>query len=63
MRRRRERLKRGAILVRFEMAPAAVDRLVELGWLKLEARGDWRAVTEALIRFGTDALWREHVTR
>jgi hypothetical protein len=63
MRRRRERIKRGAVCVRFEMAPAAVDRLVELGWLKAQARDDWHAVIEALIRFGTDALWREHVTR
>jgi hypothetical protein len=59
MRRRRERLKRGSIFVRFEMTPAAVDRLVELGWLEIEARADSHAVTEALIRFGTDALWRE----
>jgi hypothetical protein len=57
MRRRRERLKRGAVCVRFEMTRAAVDRVVALGWLKAEARHDSTAVTEAFLRFGTHALW------
>jgi hypothetical protein len=60
MRRRRERLKRGAVHVQFDMTRAAVDRLVALGWLKAEARHDGRVVTEALIGFGTHALWPDH---
>ena len=59
MRRHRERLKRGTVFVRFEMAPAAVDRLIALGWLKPESRRDPYAVTSALIEFGTQALWRD----
>ena len=57
MRRLRERQKTGSILVRFEMAPAAVDRLVALGWLTAKDRHDWRTVTEAFLKFGTRALW------
>jgi len=43
--------------VRFEMAPAAIDRLISLGWLNSENRRDPYAVTLALIKFGTQALW------
>ena len=57
MRRHRERTKQGSVFVRFEMAPAAIDRLISLGWLKSESRRDPRAVTSALIEFGTQALW------
>ena len=57
MRRHRERTKHGSIFVRFEMAPAAIDRLISLGWLKSESRRDPYAVTVALIEFGTQALW------
>ena len=57
MRRHRERTKQGSVFVRFEMAPAAIDRLIALGWLKLESRRDPYAVTVALIKFGTQALW------
>ena len=59
MRRHRERTKQGSVFVRFEMAPAAIDRLIALGWLKSESRRDPRAVTSALIEFGTQALWPE----
>jgi hypothetical protein len=37
MRRHRERAKLGAIFVRFEMTPAAVDRLIPLKWLQPES--------------------------
>ena len=57
MRRHRERLKRGTVFVRFEMAPAAIDRLISLGWLNSESRRDPYAVAVALIKFGTQALW------
>jgi hypothetical protein len=57
MRRHRERIKRGTVFVRFEMAPAAIDRLIALGWLDSESRRDPHAVTVALIKFGTQALW------
>ena len=59
MRRHRERTKQGSVFVRFEMAPAAIDRLISLGWLKSESRRDPYAVTSALIEFGTQALWPE----
>lgn len=59
MRRRRERAKHGSIFVRFEMTPAAVDRLIALRWLKPESRRDAYAVTAALLKFGTHALWRK----
>jgi hypothetical protein len=39
------------------MAPAAVDRLIELRLLKPESRRDPYAVTVALLKFGTHALW------
>ena len=57
MRRHRERTKQGSVFVRFEMAPAAIDRLISLGWLNSENRRDPYAVTLALIKFGTQALW------
>jgi len=57
MRRLRERRQRGSIFVRFEMAPAAVERLIELGHLASQDRRDWHAVTEALLKFGAEALW------
>jgi hypothetical protein len=57
MRRHRERKKSGSIFVKFEMTPAAVNRLIELGWLKPESRQKPIAVTEAFLRFGTRALW------
>ena len=57
MRRLRDRAKHGSIFVRFEMTPIAVDRLVALGWLNSENRRDPYAVTLALIKFGTQALW------
>src|SRR5450756_55250 len=57
MRRRRERAKQGGIFVRFEMTPAAVDRLIELRWLAPESRHDTAAVTKALLEYGTNALW------
>ena len=59
MRRRRERIRHGSVFVRFEMAPVAVDRLIELRLLKPESRRDPHAVTSALIEFGTKALWRD----
>ena len=59
MRRHRERTKHGSVFVRFEMTPIAVDRLIALGWLKSENRRDRYAVTLALIKFGTQALWPE----
>ena len=59
MRRHRERIKHGSVFVRFEMAPAAVDRLIELRLLKPESRHDPYAVTCALIEFGTQALWKD----
>jgi hypothetical protein len=52
-----ERAKHGSIFVRFEMTPNAVDRLIALGWLNSESRRDPYAVTVALIKFGTQALW------
>jgi hypothetical protein len=57
MRRFRDRAKHGSISVRFEMTPNAVDRLIALGWLNSEGRRDPYAVTLALIKFGTQALW------
>jgi hypothetical protein len=57
MRRHRDRAKHGSIFVRFEMNPNAVDRLIALGWLNSESRRDPYAVTLALIKFGTHALW------
>ena len=57
MRRHRERMNRGAIFVRFEMTPAAVDRLIELRWLEPESRHDATAVTNAFLQFGAKALW------
>ena len=57
MRRHRERAKHGSVCIRFDMAPAAVDRLITLGWLNPESRRDPYAVTSALIEFGTQALW------
>ena len=57
MRRYRERAKHGSVFVRFDMAPAAVDRLIDLGWLKPESRRDPHAVTAALLEFGRRALW------
>ena len=57
MRRLRDRAKHGSVFVRFEMTPNAVDRLIALGWLNSESRRDPYAVTVALIKFGTQALW------
>jgi hypothetical protein len=57
MRRHRDRAKHRSIFVRFEMTPNAVDRLIALGWLNSESRRDPYAVTIALIKFGTQALW------
>jgi hypothetical protein len=57
MRRHRERAKSGSIYVRFEMTPAAVHRLIELGWLKPDGLGKPIAVTEAFLKFGARALW------
>ena len=57
MRRHRERSKHGSVCIRFEMAPAAVDRLIALHWLKPESRRDPYSVTVALLEFGTQALW------
>jgi hypothetical protein len=59
MRRLRHRAKHGSIFVRFEMTSSAVDRLIALGWLNSESRRDPYAVTVALIKFGTQALWPE----
>lgn len=59
MRRLRDRAKHGGVIVRFEMAPAAVGHLIELRLLKPESRRDPYAVTSALIEFGTQALWRD----
>jgi hypothetical protein len=56
-RRYRERRKSGSIFVRFEMTPAAVERLVELQFLSRHERHDPIAVTIALLKFGTRALW------
>ena len=36
---------------------AEADRLIALGWLNSESRRDPYAVTVALIKFGTQALW------
>jgi len=57
MRRHRDRAKHGSVFVRFEMTPTAVDRLIALGWLKPESGRDPHAVTSALLKFGTHALW------
>ena len=57
MRRHRERAKHGSVFVKFDMTPIAVDRLIALGWLNSESRRDPYAVTVALIKFGTQALW------
>ena len=57
MRRHRERAKHGSVFVKFDMTPIAVDRLIALGWLKPESRRDPHAVTSALLKFGTQALW------
>jgi hypothetical protein len=57
MRRHRERTKHGSVFVKFDMTPNAVDRLIALGWLNSESRRDPYAVTVALIKFGTQALW------
>jgi hypothetical protein len=57
MRRHRERIKHGSVYIRFDMAPAAVDRLITLGWLNPESRRDPHAVTAALLEFGRHALW------
>jgi hypothetical protein len=57
MRHLRHRAKHGSIFVRFEMTSSAVDRLIALGWLNSESRRDPYAVTVALIKFGTQALW------
>jgi hypothetical protein len=59
MRRHRERAKLGAIFVRFEMTPAAVDRLIPLKWLQPECRRDRDAVINAFLKFGTAGLWPE----
>jgi hypothetical protein len=57
MRRHRDRAKHGSIFVRFEMSANGVDRLIALGWLNSENRREPYAVTVALIKFGTQALW------
>ena len=56
MRRRRERIKNGSIIVRFEMAPMAVNRLITKGWLMPENRRNPIAVTTALREFGARML-------
>jgi hypothetical protein len=62
MRRYRERAKSGGVFIRFEMTPAAVDRLIALGWLKPEDRRNSHEVANALIRFVTAALWPQGST-
>jgi hypothetical protein len=56
MRLLRERAKSGIVIVTFEIDPAAVIRLIELGWLKPEDRHSSIAVTEAFVKFGGQAL-------
>lgn len=57
MRRHRERAKSGKVFVEFEMAPDAIARLVELGWLREAERGNKDAVISAFLKFGAKALW------
>ncbi|WGJ15029.1 hypothetical protein QEV83_01590 [Methylocapsa sp. D3K7] len=45
--------------MRFEMTPAAVDRLVATSWLDAASRHNRDAVVEAFLKFGATALWSE----
>ena len=44
-RRSRERRRRGGVLVQFEVVGTALDRLIALGSLSANDRGDQRAIT------------------
>jgi hypothetical protein len=57
MRHLRESRRLGFIFVGFWMSPAAVKRLVTLGWLKADDRLNRAAVAQALLDFGAHALW------
>ena len=65
MRRNREVRRQGFVFVGFWMSPAAIKRLIALGWLKPEDGSERLAVAQALLE-GTHALWPgfpQNVTR
>ena len=55
-RRSRERRRRGGVLISFEVVGAALDQLIELGWLPAHSRNDKSAITSALIELADRAL-------
>ena len=55
-RKSRERRRRGGVLIEFEVVGTALDRLVTLGWLDDNGRGDKGAITTALIELADRAL-------
>jgi hypothetical protein len=55
-RKSRERRKRGGALIEFEVVGTALERLIELGWLPANDRGDKGAITTALIELADRAL-------
>ena len=56
MRRHRQLREAGAVLVQFVVAPDAVQRLVNSGWLTESEREDRDAVTTALVRTSAASL-------
>ena len=52
----RERRRRGAIVVRLVLSPAAIDGLINLGWLRVDDRSDRDRVADALVGFAKRAL-------
>ena len=58
-RRCRDRRRRGGVLIEFEVVGTALDRLIALGWLPANGRGDKEAITTALIELANRALAAE----
>lgn len=56
MRRYRERVKAGAVVVRFDLSARGIDRLIALRWLNPDDRSDTTAVVNAFIEFATHIL-------
>ena len=53
----RERRRRGAMVIqRLVISPAAIDRLIDLGWLSEDDRSDREKVADALVGFLRRAL-------
>jgi hypothetical protein len=56
MRRFRQRRKQGDVSVEMELYQAGIERLIELGWLRKDNRGNRKAVTEAFLKFAGRAF-------